>query len=70
MEYLGPNCLQERGFVKIKPSRNCKITLLFTDVGVSCASAIFNVANMSFDPIGDNKILSKISEFTVSAYNK
>ena len=28
-------------------------------------SRIFNVANMSFQAIGENKILTKISEFTV-----
>ena len=28
--------------------------------------AIFNVANMSFNAVRDNKILAKISEFTVT----
>ena len=33
----------------------------FTGVGKLC----FNVINMSFDAFRDNKILAKISEFTV-----
>ena len=31
-------------------------------------SRIFNVANMSVNTIRENKILAKISEFTVAAY--
>ena len=42
-----------RCFVKIKFSRNAEITLSFTDV------------NMSFNAIRENKILAKISGFTV-----
>ena len=47
-------------------SRNDKITLPFTDVGNHALVAIFNVANMSFNAIHENKILAKISEFTVT----
>ena len=55
-----------RSFAKIKPSRNGEITLLFTDIGKSCPShEFFNFANMSFNAIRENKILTKISEFTV-----
>ena len=49
-----------RFFEKIKPSRNGKITLLFTDVVKSCPICDFNVANMSFNAIRENKILGKI----------
>ena len=55
-----------RSFVKIKSSRNGEITLSFTDVGKSCPSRdLFNVANMSFNANRSNKILAKISEFTI-----
>ena len=51
--------------MKIKPSQNGEITL-FTDVGKSCPSPeFFYVTNMSFNTILKNKILAKISEFTV-----
>ena len=50
---------------KINRSRNGKTTLSFIDVGKSCLNGIFNVANMSFNAIRENKILSKIFEFTV-----
>ena len=37
-----------QSFVKIRPSRNGKITLSFTYIGKSCLSfGFFNVANMS-----------------------
>ena len=55
-----------RSFMKIKFSRNAQITLSFTDIGKSCDVAIFNAANMSFNAIRENKILAKISGFTVS----
>ena len=51
----------------IRPSQNGEITLLFTYIGKSCLSCeIFNVANMYFKAFRENKILAKISEFTVS----
>ena len=40
-----------RSFVKIKSSLNGEIILSFTDVGNSCPSRDFNVANMSFKAI-------------------
>ena len=54
-----------RSFVIKKPSRNGEITVSFTDKGKFCHSRMFNVANMSYNPIRENKILAKISEFTV-----
>ena len=59
-----------RSFAKIEPSRTGEITLLFTDVGTFfCKSrqsrGILNVANMSLNAIRENKIIAKISEFTV-----
>ena len=54
-----------RSFVKIKSPRNGEITLSFTDIGKSCLIRNFNVANMSFNAIHKNKIVAKISEFTV-----
>ena len=54
-----------RSFVKIKLSRNGEITLLFTDEGKYPLVVNFNVANISFSAICENKILAKISEFTV-----
>ena len=54
-----------RSFVKIKSLRNGKITVI-TDVGQSCPSrANFNIPNMCLKAIRNNKILAKISEFTV-----
>ena len=55
-----------RSFVKIKPSRFGDITLSFTDIGKSCPVRDFYVANVSFNIIRENKILAKISEFTVN----
>ena len=52
--------LFSRNFVKIKPSRNGVIILSVTD-----EVANFNVANMSFNAIRENKILTKLCEFTV-----
>ena len=53
-------------FHKIKSSQNEEIILLFTDISKLCPSREFyNVSNMSFNLICENKILAKISEFTV-----
>ena len=49
-----------QSFVKVKSSKNGKITLSFTDRGKSAL-----VANMSFNAIHENKILAKISKSTV-----
>ena len=54
-----------RSFVKIKPPRIGDITLSFTDIGKSCRARDFYIANVSFNAIRENKILAKISEFTV-----
>ena len=54
-----------RSFVKLRSSRNGKITLSYTDEGKSCHSRDFYVSNMSFNAIRENKILAKFSEFTV-----
>ena len=51
--------------MKIKSSKNGKITLSFTDIDESCSSHEFNVASMSFNAVRENKVLVKISEFTV-----
>ena len=53
-----------RSFAKIKPFRNDENSLSFIDVCISCQ--IFYLANMSFNAIRENKILSKISKFTVT----
>ena len=45
--------------------RNGEITLSFTDIGKSCPKCTFNASNMYFNAIRENKILAKISEFTV-----
>ena len=47
-----------RSFAKINP-RDMAKSLSFTDVGYSCKSRIFNVANMFLT------IFAKVSEFTV-----
>ena len=54
-----------RSFVKIKPLQIGDITLLFTDIGKSCPVRDIYVANVSFNRIRENKILAKISKFTV-----
>ena len=54
-----------QSFVKIKSSQNGKITLSFTYESKLCHSCGFYVANMSFNAIRENKILAKISDFTV-----
>ena len=52
--------------MKVKSSRNGKFTLTFTDISKSCPSGIFfYIANMSFNAIHENKILTKISEFAI-----
>ena len=55
-----------RSFVKIKSSRSGEIILSFTDIHNHAIVAIFYAPNMSFNAIPENKILAKISEFTVS----
>ena len=56
-------------FVKIKPSQNGEITLLFTDVGKSCPSFEFSMLKICiFNAILENKILAKISKFTLAGY--
>ena len=58
--------LRNFAYMKIKSLRIGKITLSFTDTSKSRPmSRIFNVANMCFSAIQENKILTKISEFTV-----
>ena len=54
-----------RSFVKIKSSRNAEITLSFTNIGKSCPSGDLSVTNMSFNAIRENKVIAKISGFTV-----
>ena len=55
-----------RSFVKVKPSRNSKKTLAFTDVGKPCPSReILMAQKKSANAIHENKILAKISEFTL-----
>ena len=55
-----------QNFMKMKFSPNGEITLSFTDEGKSCHCANFYAANMSINAIRENKILVKISEFTVN----
>ena len=53
-------------FREIKFSRNGEIIMLFTDIGKSYPSREFlNVANMFFYAIRENRIIAKISGFTV-----
>ena len=54
-----------RSFAETKSSRIGEITLSFTDIGKSRPSRVFKVANMCFNAIHENKVLAKISEFTV-----
>ena len=56
-----------RSFVKIKSSRNGKITLSFVNMTKSCPSREFIMLQicLNFNAICENKILPKISEFTV-----
>ena len=55
---------QMRSFAKITPSRNDEITDLLMVVNRALV-ADFNVTNMSFNAIRENKILAKIPEFRV-----
>ena len=62
-----------RSFVKEKSSRNGEITLSFFIKVIKVNHALvakFNVANMSFNVIREDKILAKISEFTVCQYGR
>ena len=52
----------------IKSSRNGEITLSFTDIGKPCPNRDFNIANMCLNAVRENKILAKISLFTVVHY--
>ena len=53
-------------FVKIKPSRNGDIALLFTDMGISCLSRKFLSSQICLLTLfAKNKILAKISDITV-----
>ena len=54
-------CSHLRSFPKTNPRKLAKSLVSFTDVGKLC----LNVANMSLNAIHENKILAKISEFTV-----
>ena len=54
-----------RNFVRLKSSRIGEFTLSFTYIGKSRPCANFNVENMCFIAIRENKILAKISKFTV-----
>ena len=57
-----------RSFVKIEPSRYVEITLSITDIGKPIPSHKFLTSQISlFKAIHKNKILRKISEFTVYA---
>ena len=55
-----------RCFVKTEPSPNGEITMSLTDVGKSCPGRKFLMSQICFfEAFRENKILSKISEFTV-----
>ena len=59
-----------QSFAKIKSSRNGKITLSFTDIGISYQSCeFFNVPTMSFNAVCNNIFLVKISKFTIFMSN-
>ena len=59
-----------QSFVKIRPSRYGKITLSFIDIGKSCLSReFFQITNMSFNAIRENKILAEIFESTVPKFH-
>ena len=51
-----------RSFVKIKSSRNGEITDIEKIIHLS---RNFNIANMYFNAIRENRLIAKISEFTV-----
>ena len=56
-----------QSFVKKKPSRNCKTTLSFTEIGKSWLGRITNMYFNSIreNKIRENKIRAKISELTL-----
>ena len=56
-------------FVKIKSSRNGKITLSCTDIGKSCPSSGFLRRKYVFNAIRENNMLAKFSIFTVCKLN-
>ena len=56
-----------QSFVKINPHKLAKSLCLFTDIGKSnFYREFFYIPNMCFNPIRKNKVLAKISEFTVA----
>ena len=56
-----------RSFVNMKPSRVSNITLSSTDIRISYSCREFLTSQIrSFNAIRANKILAKISEFTVT----
>ena len=54
-----------QNFVKMKSTGFHTITLLLTNIGNHALVSILNVASMSLIAIHENKILAKISEFSV-----
>ena len=55
-----------RSFVKMKSSRNAEITLLFINIPKSWPSREFLASQICFfNAIPENKVLTKISRFTV-----
>ena len=55
-----------QSLVKIKSLPNAENTLSFTDIGKSCPSREFLASQICFfNPIRENKIIAKISGFTV-----
>ena len=56
-----------QSFAKVESSRNGIITLSFTELGKSCLGREFRTSPICFNTIRENKILAKISEFTVHA---
>ena len=51
-----------RSFVKLNPTQNGKITLSFTEMGISCPSHEFLISQICFfNAIRENKILTKIA---------
>ena len=57
-----------RSFVKIKSSQNGEITLSFTDIEKSCPSREYIASQICLRAIRENKILSKISGFSVMSF--
>ena len=54
-----------RSFVKIKSSRNAEITLSFTYICKSCPCREFLATQICLNAVRENKIIAKISGFTV-----